>query len=53
MAKKREKVKMKSSESPFHYYTEKNKTNTPDRMEFMKYDPSPQVRKHVMFKEAK
>ncbi len=51
MAKKREKVKMKSSESPHHYYTEKNKTNTPDRLTRMKYDPV--VRKHVEFKETK
>lgn len=51
MAKKREKIKMKSSESPHHYYTEKNKTNTPDRLARKKYDPL--VRKHVEFKETK
>lgn len=51
MAKKREKVKMKSSESSHHYYTEKNKTNTPDRLSRNKYDPI--VRKHVEFKESK
>ncbi|MBA3815815.1 MAG: 50S ribosomal protein L33 [Parachlamydiaceae bacterium] len=51
MAKKREKIKMKSTESPHHYYTEKNKTNTPDRMARKKYDPI--VRKHVEFKESK
>lgn len=51
MAKKREKVKLKSSESPFCYYTEKNKTNTPDRLGLTKYDPT--LRKHVEFKEAK
>ena len=51
MAKKREKIKLKSSESPFHYYTTKNKTNTPDRLTFKKYDPT--LRKHVEFKEAK
>lgn len=51
MAKKREKIKMKSAESPHHYYTEKNKTNTPDRLSRRKYDPL--VRKHVEFKETK
>lgn len=51
MAKKREKIKMKSSESAFHYYSEKNKTNTPDRLTCRKYDPT--IRKHVEFKEAK
>lgn len=53
MAKKREKIKMKSSESNHHYYTVKNKTNTADRLELKKYDPSPDVRKHVAFKETK
>lgn len=51
MAKKREKVKMKSSESAFYYYTEKNKTNSPDRLARQKYDPT--LRKHVEFKETK
>lgn len=51
MAKKREKIKMKSSESPHHYYTEKNKTNTPDRMKRSKYDPI--ARKHVEYTESK
>lgn len=51
MAKKREKVKMKSTESPHHYYTEKNKTNTPDRIECKKHDPV--ARKHVLYKESK
>lgn len=51
MAKKREKIKLKSSESHFHYYTEKNKTQTPDRIVRKKYDPV--VRKHVEFKETK
>jgi len=51
MAKKREQVKMKSTESAFHYYTEKNKTNTPDRLSRKKHDPV--VRKHVEFKETK
>lgn len=51
MASKREKIKMKSSESSFHYYTVKNKTKTPERIALKKYDPT--VRKHVEFKETK
>jgi large subunit ribosomal protein L33 len=51
MAKKREKIKMKSSESPHHYYTEKNKTNTADRLTRRKHDPI--ARKHVEYKETK
>lgn len=51
MASKREKIKMKSSKSFFHYYTTKNKTNTPDRLALKKYDPV--VREHVEFKEVK
>lgn len=44
-------VKLKSTESPYMYYTKKNKTNTTDRLELKKYDPV--VRKHVLFKETK
>jgi len=51
MATKREKIKLKSKESHFCYYTNKNKTNTPDRIEIKKYDPV--IRKHVAFKETK
>lgn len=51
MAKKREKIKMKSTESSFHYHTVKNKTSTPERISLQKYDPT--VRKHVEFKETK
>lgn len=51
MASKREKIKLKSSESHFHYYTVKNKTATPGRVVLRKYDPV--VRKHVEFKETK
>jgi large subunit ribosomal protein L33 len=43
-------VRLKSSESGYCYYTVKNKRNTPNKMEFMKYDPF--VRKHVLFKES-
>ncbi|GBG96901.1 50S ribosomal protein L33 [Lactococcus termiticola] len=33
------------------YLTQKNKRNTPDRLELKKY--SPKLRKHVVFKEVK
>lgn len=53
MAKKeREKIKLLSTaETGFYYTTTKNKKNTPDKLEFKKYDPI--ARKHVVFKEAK
>jgi large subunit ribosomal protein L33 len=51
MASKREKIKLKSSKSAFHYFTTKNKTKTPDRLVLRKFDPI--VREHVEFKEAK
>lgn len=53
MAKKgaREKIKLKSAESPEVYWTTKNKRNTPDRIELKKYDP--RLKKHLVFKEAK
>ncbi|MEK6806768.1 MAG: 50S ribosomal protein L33 [Pseudomonadota bacterium] len=53
MAKKdREKIKLLSTaETGFYYTTTKNRKNTPDKLEFKKYDPI--VRKHVVFKEAK
>ena len=48
----REKVRMNSSAGTGHFYTtDKSKRNTPDKLEFKKYDPV--VRKHVMYKEAK
>lgn len=48
----REKIRLVSSAGTGHFYTtEKNKRNTPDKMEFKKYDPV--VRKHVTYKEAK
>ena len=49
--KKRENVKLKSTESDSVYMTPKNKTNTPGRLELRKYDKK--LRKHVIFKEAK
>lgn len=51
MASKRENIKLKSSKSHHHYYTSKNRTNTPGRMSLMKYDP--EVRERVEYKETK
>jgi large subunit ribosomal protein L33 len=53
MAKsKREKIRLNSSAGTGHFYTtDKNKTNTPEKMEIKKYDPV--VRKHVIYKEGK
>ncbi len=53
MAKKeREKIKLLSTaDTGFYYTTTKNKKNTPDKLEFKKYDPI--ARKHVVFKETK
>ena len=53
MAKKeREKIKLLSTaDTGFYYTTTKNKKNTPDKLEFKKYDPV--ARKHVTFKETK
>ena len=54
MAKKGkvEKIKLVSTAGTgFYYTTQKNKQNTPDKLELMKYDPK--VRKHVKFKESK
>ncbi len=51
MASKREKIKMKSPKSAFHYYTTKNKLNTQERMTLRKFDPV--VKEHVEFKETK
>ena len=49
---KREKIKLESSAGTGHFYTTtKNKTNTPHKLEFKKYDPV--VRKHVVYKETK
>ncbi len=54
MAKKagaRQVIKMKSTESPFVYTTQKNKKNSTERLELKKYDPV--LRKKVVFREAK
>lgn len=51
MASKREKIKLKSTESDFCYYSMKNKSNTQERIALKKYDPT--LRRHVEFKESK
>lgn len=53
MAKKeREKIKLLSTaDTGFYYTTTKNRKNTPDKLEFKKYDPV--AKKHVVFKEYK
>lgn len=51
MATKREIIKLKSSKSAFVYTSTKNKTNCPDRITIMKYDPT--IRQHCEFKETK
>ncbi len=54
MAKKkaaRHTIQMKSSESTHMYSTQKNKNNTSQRIELMKFDPI--LKKHVMYKEKK
>jgi large subunit ribosomal protein L33 len=48
----REKIKLESSAGTGHFYTtNKNKKTTPDKLEFMKFDPK--ARKHVLYKEVK
>jgi len=48
----RDKIRLVSTAGTGHFYTtDKNKRNTPGKMEFRKYDPV--VRKHVIYKEAK
>lgn len=49
---KRPIVKLKSTEGTgFTYVTRKNKANTRERLELMKYDPI--LRRHVNFKEER
>lgn len=48
----REKIKLESTAGTGHFYTtSKNKRTTPEKLEFMKYDPV--ARKHVSHKEVK
>lgn len=53
MAKKaRERIKLEYTAGTGHFYTtDKNKKTTPEKLEFMKYDPV--IRKHVLYKEVK
>ena len=52
MASKRDKIRLISTAGTGHFYTtDKNKKTTPNKLEFLKYDPV--VRKHVAYKEAK
>ena len=45
----REKIKLESTAGTGHFYTtNKNKKTTPEKLEFMKFDPK--VRKHVLYK---
>ncbi len=50
-SKKREIIKLKSTESKEVFWTTKNKQSTSGRLELKKYDRS--LRRHVIFKEAK
>jgi large subunit ribosomal protein L33 len=48
----REKIKLESSAGTGHFYTtSKNKKTTPEKLEFIKFDPK--ARKHVTYKEVK
>jgi len=48
----RDKIKLVSTAGTGHFYTtDKNKKTTPDKLEFMKYDPK--ARKHVAYREDK
>ena len=47
----REKIKLESTAGTGCFTTSKNKRTTPEKLEFVKYDPK--ARKHVAFKEVK
>ena len=48
----RDKIKLVSSAGTGHFYTtSKNKKTTPEKLEFLKFDPK--ARKHVLYKEIK
>ena len=48
----REKIKLESTAGTGHFYTtSKNKKTTPQKLEFLKFDP--QARTHVLYKEIK
>lgn len=44
-------IKLRSTESPHTYTTEKNRKNDPSRMELRRYDPT--LRRHVLYRETK
>ncbi|HQY31662.1 MAG TPA: 50S ribosomal protein L33 [Thermomicrobiales bacterium] len=44
-------IKLKSTESEYIYYSEKNKRNDTARLEIKKYDPL--LRRHALFREAR
>ena len=51
-SKIREKIKLESTAGTGHFYTaSKKKRTTPEKLEFMKFDPK--ARKHVLYKEIK
>lgn len=50
-SKSREIIKLRNPESKMVYWTTKNKKKTTQRLELKKYDP--QLRRHLIFKEAK
>ncbi|MFN3297319.1 50S ribosomal protein L33 [Caldimonas sp.] len=48
----RDKIKLESTAGTGHFYTTtKNKKTTPEKLEFIKFDPK--ARKHVAYKETK
>jgi large subunit ribosomal protein L33 len=44
-------IKMASTESSHRFSTQKNKRNTPARLELRRFDPV--VRRHVIYREEK
>jgi large subunit ribosomal protein L33 len=44
-------IKMMSTESTNRFSTQKNKRNTPGRLELRRFDPV--VRRHVLYREEK
>ena len=53
MANSKNVVRLKSTESGHCYYTTREKRNTPEKLELLKFDPTPGVRRKVIYKEAK
>lgn len=46
-------IRLKSTASAHCYYSEKNSRNKAEKVKVMKFDPTPNVRKHVMYEEGK